>query len=61
MKRDGQAEYQRHQGYVPVRSLARVQEMIAERQTVAVVLGVIAAAKVKRYMGSLRRMERSEG
>ena len=36
MKPDGQAEYQRHQVYVPVGAIARVQEMIAERESVAV-------------------------
>ena len=45
VKRDGQAEYQRHQVYVPVRAIALVQEMIAERQPVAVVLDAIAGAK----------------
>ena len=48
VKRDGQAEYQRHQVYVPVGAIARVQAMIAERQPVAVVLDAIAGAKVKR-------------
>ena len=47
VKRDGKAEYQRHQIYVPVRAIARVQEMIAEREPVAVVLGAIAGAKRK--------------
>jgi hypothetical protein len=32
---DGQAEYQRHQVYVPVGAIAQVQAMIAERQPVA--------------------------
>ena len=45
VKRDGQAEYQRHQVYVPMRAIARVQAMIAERQPVAVVLDAIAGAK----------------
>ena len=42
MQRDGQAEYQRHQVYVPVGAIAQVQAMIAERQPVGVVLGVVA-------------------
>ena len=42
---DGQAEYQRHQVYVPVRAIAQVQAMIAERQPVAVVLGVLARGR----------------
>ena len=45
MKRDGQAEYQRHQAYVPVGAIARVQEMIAERQPVAVVLDAMARGR----------------
>lgn len=48
VKRDGQAEYQRHQVYVPVGAIARVQAMIAERQPVEVVLGAIAEAKGNR-------------
>ena len=48
VKRDGQAKYQRHQVYVPVKAIARVQEMIVERQPMEVVLGAIAGAKVKR-------------
>jgi hypothetical protein len=48
VKRDGQAEYQRHQVYVPVGAIARVQAMIAERQPVAVVLDAIAGAKAKK-------------
>lgn len=48
VQRDGQAKYQRHQVYVPVGAIARVQAMIAERQPVAVVLDAIAGAKVKR-------------
>jgi hypothetical protein len=45
VQRDGQAEYQRHQVYVPVGAIARVQAMIAERQPVAVVLGVLARGR----------------
>jgi hypothetical protein len=45
VQRDGQAEYQRHQVYVPVGAIARVQEMIAAREPVAVVLGAIEGAK----------------
>ena len=45
VKQDGQAEYQRHQVYVPVSAIARVQEMIAERQPVAVVLNLIQGEK----------------
>ena len=45
VKRDGQAEYQRHQVYVLVRAIARVQVMIAERQPVGVVLGVLARGR----------------
>jgi len=45
VKRDGQAEYQRHQVYVPVRAIAQVQAMIAERQPVGVVLGAIARGR----------------
>ena len=48
VQRDGQAEYQRHQVYVPVGAISRVQEMIAERQPVAVVLDAIAGAKAKK-------------
>lgn len=48
VKRDGQAEYQRHQVYVPVRAIAQVQQLIAERQPVAVVLEAIAGAKQKK-------------
>ena len=48
VQRDGQAEYQRHQVYVPVGAIAQVQAMIAERQPVGVVLGAIEGAKVKR-------------
>jgi hypothetical protein len=48
VKKGGQAEYQRHQVYVPVRAIARVQEMLAERQPVAVVLGEIEGAKAKK-------------
>lgn len=47
VKRDGQAEYQRHQVYVPVRAIAQVQAMIAERQPVAVVLNAIKGAEGK--------------
>ena len=42
---DGQAEYQRHQVYVPVRAIAQVQAMIAERQPVGVVLGAMARGR----------------
>ena len=42
---DGQAEYQRHQVYVPVGAIAQVQAMIAERQPVAVVLGVLTRGR----------------
>ena len=45
VQRDGQAEYQRHQVYVPVGAIAQVQAMIAEREPVAVVLGVLEGAK----------------
>ena len=45
VKRDGQAEYQRHHVYVPVGAIAQVQEMIAEREPVAVVLGAIEGEK----------------
>lgn len=45
VNRDGQAEYQRHQVYVPVSAIARVQEMIAERQPVGVLLDAIARFK----------------
>lgn len=48
VNRDGQAEYQRHQVYVPVKAIAQVQAMIAERQPVAVVLDAIAGAKQSR-------------
>jgi hypothetical protein len=36
MKRDSQTEYRRHQVYVPMRALRSVQEIISERQPVAV-------------------------
>ena len=45
MQRDGQAEYQRHQVYVPVGAIVQVRVMIAERELVAVVLGAIEGAK----------------
>ena len=45
VNRDGQAEYQRHQVYVPVRAIARVNEAIAAREPVGVVLGAIEGAK----------------
>lgn len=48
VQRDGQAEYQRHQVYVPVGAIAQVRAMIAEREPVAVVLGAIAGAKAKK-------------
>jgi hypothetical protein len=42
VKKDGQAEYQRHQVYVPVGAIAQVQAMIAAREPVAMVLDAIA-------------------
>ena len=45
VQRDGQAEYQRHQVYVPVGAIAQVQAMIAERQPVGVVLGAMARGR----------------
>jgi hypothetical protein len=48
VKRDGQTKYQRHQVYVPVKAIAQVQEMISQRQPVAVVLGAIEGAKGKK-------------
>ena len=45
VREDGQAEYQRHQVYVPVGAIARVQEMIEDRLPVGVVLDAIAIAK----------------
>jgi hypothetical protein len=48
MKRDGQTKYQRHQVYVPVGAIAQVQEMIAAREPVAVVLDAIEGVKAKR-------------
>ena len=51
VKEDGQVSYKRHQVYVPVKAIARVQEMIAERQPVAVVLGVIEGGKGRHKSG----------
>lgn len=48
VKRDGQTEYQWHQVYVPVRAIAQVRQLLAERLPVAVVLDAIASAKLKK-------------
>ena len=45
VQKDGQAEYQRYQVYVPVGAIAQVQAMIAERQPVGVVLGAMARGR----------------
>ena len=47
VKKDGQVSYRRHQVYVPKRVFPVVQQMIDQRQAVAVVLKVIAGAKRK--------------
>ena len=45
VQKDGQAEYQRYQVYVPVGAIAQVQAMIADRQPVGVVLGAMARGR----------------